>query len=108
MPIYVYKCESCGFEKDALQKITDAPLNTCPHCHNETFKKQVTASSFQLKGSGWYATDFKGTPTPNSISETVSESSTDSPTAIAPVGTASTQETPPAKPAAASTVSVKE
>ncbi len=60
MPIYAYKCESCGFAKDVLQKMSDAPLETCPHCAKPSFKKQVTAAGFQLKGSGWYATDFKG------------------------------------------------
>jgi putative FmdB family regulatory protein len=60
MPIYAYKCESCGFAKDVLQKISDAPLQECPTCGKPTFKKQLTAAGFQLKGSGWYATDFKG------------------------------------------------
>ena len=56
----IYKCESCGFAKDVLQKISDQPLVQCPSCQADTFKKQVTAAGFQLKGSGWYATDFKG------------------------------------------------
>ena len=60
MPIYAYKCESCGFSKDVLQKMSDAPLSDCPKCGGGTFKKQLTAAGFQLKGSGWYATDFKG------------------------------------------------
>ena len=60
MPIYAYKCESCGFAKDVLQKMSDAPLTECPGCHAPAFKKQLTAAGFQLKGSGWYATDFKG------------------------------------------------
>ncbi len=60
MPIYAYKCESCGHSKDVLQKISDAPLTECPACGKATFSKQVTAAGFQLKGSGWYATDFKG------------------------------------------------
>ena len=60
MPIYAYRCESCGFEKDALQKMSDAPLTHCPQCGKETFVKQVTAAGFQLKGSGWYGTDFRG------------------------------------------------
>ena len=66
MPIYAYKCESCGFAKDVLQKITDAPLSVCPTCGAAAFKKQVTAAGFQLKGSGWYATDFKGSAVPAS------------------------------------------
>jgi putative FmdB family regulatory protein len=60
MPIYAYKCDSCGFAKDVLQKMSDAPLEVCPSCSQPSFKKQVTAAGFQLKGSGWYATDFKG------------------------------------------------
>ena len=60
MPIYAYKCESCGHSKDVLQKVSDAPLSECPACGKPTFSKQVTAAGFQLKGSGWYATDFKG------------------------------------------------
>jgi putative FmdB family regulatory protein len=60
MPIYAYKCSACGHEKDVLQKISDAPLTVCPACGAEAFAKQLTAAGFQLKGSGWYATDFKG------------------------------------------------
>jgi putative FmdB family regulatory protein len=60
MPIYAYKCGSCGHAKDVLQKISDAPLTDCPECGKPTFSKQLTAAGFQLKGSGWYATDFKG------------------------------------------------
>ena len=60
MPIYAYKWGSCGHAKDVLQKMSDAPLTVCPHCGAETFSKQLTAAGFQLKGSGWYATDFKG------------------------------------------------
>jgi putative FmdB family regulatory protein len=60
MPIYAYKCTSCGFAKDVLQKMSDSPLADCPACGASTLKKQLTAAGFQLKGSGWYATDFKG------------------------------------------------
>ena len=60
MPIYAYKCESCGFAKDVLQKISDDPLSDCPQCGKASFQKQVTAAGFQLKGSGWYVTDFRG------------------------------------------------
>ena len=60
MPIYAYKCESCGHAKDVLQKISDAPLTDCPACDQASFSKQLTAAGFQLKGSGWYATDFRG------------------------------------------------
>ena len=60
MPIYAYRCESCGHAKDVLQKISDPLLTVCPACNAETFKKQLTAAGFQLKGSGWYVTDFRG------------------------------------------------
>jgi putative FmdB family regulatory protein len=59
MPIYAYKCESCGHAKDVLQKMSDAPLVDCPQCGAATFKKQLTSAGFQLKGSGWYVTDFR-------------------------------------------------
>jgi len=60
MPIYAYKCESCGHRQDVLQKVSDPVLSTCPACSAPRFVKQVTAAGFQLKGSGWYATDFRG------------------------------------------------
>lgn len=60
MPIYAYKCGSCGHAKDVLQKISDAPLSVCPACGADAFSKQITAAGFQLKGSGWYVTDFRG------------------------------------------------
>lgn len=59
MPIYAYKCTACGQQKDALQKVSDAPLTDCPSCGAPALTKQVTAAGFQLKGNGWYATDFK-------------------------------------------------
>ncbi|CAN5575086.1 hypothetical protein BH09PSE5_BH09PSE5_17080 [soil metagenome] len=59
MPIYAYRCESCGHAQDVLQKISDPLLTVCPVCGKETYKKQVTAAGFQLKGSGWYVTDFR-------------------------------------------------
>ncbi len=60
MPIYAYKCDACGHAKDVLQKMSDAPLTECPVCGAPKFSKQLTAPGFQLKGTGWYATDFKG------------------------------------------------
>jgi putative FmdB family regulatory protein len=60
MPIYAYKCGSCGHAKDVLQKISDPALSVCPACGAEQFAKQITAAGFQLKGSGWYVTDFRG------------------------------------------------
>jgi putative FmdB family regulatory protein len=59
MPIYAYKCGACGFAKDVLQKMSDAPLTECPSCGASAFTKQLTAAGFQLKGSGWYVTDFR-------------------------------------------------
>ncbi len=70
MPIYAYRCETCGFTKDVLQKLSDPVLQQCPSCHADTFKRQLTAPGFQLKGSGWYATDFKSKNTPTAKSET--------------------------------------
>lgn len=62
MPIYAYKCSSCGHAEDVMQKMSDAPLTTCPACGQETFAKQLSAAGFQLKGNGYYATDFKNKP----------------------------------------------
>lgn len=59
MPIYAYRCAACGHSRDVLQKMSDAPLVTCPACGAEQFQKQLTAAGFQLKGSGWYVTDFR-------------------------------------------------
>lgn len=60
MPIYAYKCTACGHTADEMQKVSDAPLTTCPACGQPAYAKQLTAAGFALKGSGWYATDFKG------------------------------------------------
>jgi putative FmdB family regulatory protein len=59
MPIYEYRCSECGFQKEYLQKLSDAPLKVCPECGKSTFGKMVTAAGFQLKGTGWYVTDFR-------------------------------------------------
>lgn len=59
MPIYEYRCTSCGHELEALQKLSDAPLTECPACHRAALQKKVSAAGFQLKGSGWYVTDFR-------------------------------------------------
>ena len=59
MPIYEYRCTSCGHELEALQKLSDAPLTDCPACHRAALAKKVSAAGFQLKGSGWYVTDFR-------------------------------------------------
>lgn len=60
MPIYEYRCPSCGFQKEHLQRMSDEPLSVCPSCGTAGYAKQLSAAGFQLKGSGWYATDFKG------------------------------------------------
>ncbi|QRM18828.1 zinc ribbon domain-containing protein [Dechloromonas sp. TW-R-39-2] len=60
MPIYEYRCDSCGAQKEHLQKMSDPQLTTCPACGKESYSKLLSAAGFQLKGSGWYATDFKG------------------------------------------------
>lgn len=102
MPIYAYRCESCGFAKDVLQKVSDAPLTDCPSCAKSTFKKQLTAAGFQLKGTGWYVTDFRngsgGTSAPPTAPAAGAEkpaASSDSGAASSPAGsTAATPATP--------------
>ena len=61
MPIYEYRCQVCGHQDEHLQKVCERPLSKCPACGKKSYKKQLTAAGFQLKGSGWYATDFKST-----------------------------------------------
>ena len=116
MPIYAYRCESCGFAKDVLQKISDPVLTDCPECGQAKFQKQVTAAGFQLKGSGWYVTDFRdgkgGKPAGGSESTSEDEakpaaaSDAAAPTApaqpaAAPASTAAPAAAPSAAPAAA-------
>jgi putative FmdB family regulatory protein len=60
MPIYEYRCEACGHQGEHLQKVSDAPLTKCPECGKAKYRKQLSAAGFQLKGTGWYATDFRG------------------------------------------------
>ena len=59
MPIYEYRCDACGHQEEFLQRVSEPPLTECPVCHKPTFSKMLSAAGFQLKGSGWYATDFK-------------------------------------------------
>ncbi|MES2509579.1 MAG: FmdB family zinc ribbon protein [Pseudomonadota bacterium] len=111
MPIYAYKCESCGFAKDVLQKMSDAPLSVCPKCGAPAFTKQVTAAGFQLKGSGWYVTDFRGgstagAPAPSgqgdsSSSGTAKASDSASPSTPAPAAASAPSPAPAAAPAPA-------
>jgi putative FmdB family regulatory protein len=84
MPIYEYRCTSCGFEQEYLRKVNATPLTECPQCGKPTFAKQLSAAGFQLKGSGWYATDFKNNGSkakdskPDSKPETNSDTKPDS------------------------------
>ncbi|WP_373990234.1 FmdB family zinc ribbon protein [Duganella sp. BuS-21] len=88
MPIYAYRCEACGFAKDVLQKMSDPQLTVCPECGKESFKKQVTAAGFQLKGSGWYVTDFRG-GTPPATGTTTAPAKSDAAPSAAPKPTPS-------------------
>jgi putative FmdB family regulatory protein len=94
MPIYAYRCEACGFAKDVLQKMSDDALTVCPSCNKDSFRKQLTAAGFQLKGAGWYVTDFRGngSGSANSVGATG--------TGLA-ASEGSTANTPPSAPAAA-------
>jgi putative FmdB family regulatory protein len=96
MPIYAYKCESCGHRQDVLQKVSDPALQTCPACGASSFAKQVTAAGFQLKGSGWYVTDFRG----GNKAAPADDAEAKKPAAEAP-STADTPATAPAASAAA-------
>jgi putative FmdB family regulatory protein len=108
MPIYAYKCESCGHAKDVLQKMSDDPLTVCPACGQSSFKKQLTAAGFQLKGSGWYVTDFRegskpaATPPGEGAAAAPAKPAGDAATAPAPAPAAAPAAAPapaPAKPA---------
>ena len=78
MPIYEYRCSACGHQEDHLQKVGEAPLTKCPACGRKKFEKQLTAAGFHLKGSGWYATDFKGGKKPEAAKpEAKAESKTE-------------------------------
>jgi putative FmdB family regulatory protein len=108
MPIYAYRCQDCGHAVEVLQKISDAPLTECPACRRPGLVKQVTAAGFQLKGSGWYATDFKDNGTKPKVAKgegapASTEAKPDgSKTTESPPGGA---KTPEAAPAAAPTPS---
>ena len=78
MPIYEYRCSECGHQDEFLLKLSDPPLSVCPACGKSTFQKQLSAAGFQLKGSGWYATDFKsGSKKPEAKTESKTESKTE-------------------------------
>jgi len=100
MPIYAYRCDECGFAKDVLQKISDDPLTECPSCGKSAFKKQVTAAGFQLKGSGWYVTDFRGGTGSAATTGTAAPAGASADTASTPAAPAVSPA--PAAPAASS------
>jgi putative FmdB family regulatory protein len=106
MPIYAYRCAHCGHEKDVLRKLSDAPLTQCPACGKDTFSKQVTAAGFQLKGSGWYVTDFRGgnsgNGAPNAPAAKSDDASSSSANADNPAGPASSNASDSATPASTS------
>jgi putative FmdB family regulatory protein len=93
MPIYAYRCAACGHSRDVLQKLSDTPLTVCPACNAEQFSKQITAAGFQLKGSGWYATDFRN----GGAAAPAAPAAADAGTPAAPAG----KDTPPAAASAA-------
>ena len=97
MPIYAYKCDACGHAKDVLQKMSDATLTDCPVCGAPKFNKQLTAPGFQLKGTGWYATDFKGGAAAGAAASTAAGSD-----AVAAPADASSPSTPSSTPDASS------
>ena len=97
MPIYGYRCAECGEEHDALQKVSEPPLTVCPACGKPALQKQLSAAGFQLKGSGWYATDFKASakkPAEKKTekSETKTESKSDTKTESKPASTSTTTD----------------
>ena len=94
MPIYAYRCGSCGHAKDVLQKLSDPVLTTCPACGAEAFSKQVTAAGFQLKGSGWYATDFRGGSSAAAASTAPATGEASAPAAATDSSAASSSSTP--------------
>jgi len=89
MPIYAYRCGSCGHQKDVLQKISAAPLTVCPACGQSAFSKQITAAGFQLKGGGWYETDFKSKAGAGAASAGSAGSAASSPAPSAPAAESS-------------------
>lgn len=101
MPIYSYKCESCGFSKDVLQKISDEPLTVCPSCGAASFAKQVTAAGFRLKGTGWYVTDFRNEGSGASAKEPSAASDGSAAESPAPAASPAPAPAPAAAPAPA-------
>ena len=102
MPIYAYRCAECGFAKDVLQKISDPVLTVCLACGKTSFKKQLTAAGFQLKGTGWYATDFRGGAAPATAAASGSADDAGTPAAAPASGDAKPAAAAPAAAPAAS------
>ena len=98
MPIYAYRCDECGFAKDVLQKISDPVLTVCPSCNKSSFKKQVTAAGFQLKGTGWYVTDFRGGSAPATGAAPSTDGSSSSGSAASAPAAPAAAATPAATP----------
>jgi putative FmdB family regulatory protein len=112
MPIYEYRCGACGFQKEFLQRLNEKPLTVCPECGKRSFNKMVTAAGFQLKGTGWYATDFRGGTKPaadsgNSGSKTAdtkaAEAKTDKPAAEKTAKDSAKKSAPAGKASASTT-----
>lgn len=78
MPIYEYVCDDCGFKKDIIQKMSDAPLKDCPSCEAVAFRKRISAGGFRLSGTGWYETDFKTGTKKNLVEKSSSSTPTES------------------------------
>lgn len=100
MPIYAYRCDECGFAKDVLQKISDPVLTVCPSCGKSSYKKQVTAAGFQLKGTGWYVTDFRGGSAPATGTAPASDSGSSAASASGSAGSSSAAPAAAAAPSA--------
>jgi putative FmdB family regulatory protein len=99
MPIYEYRCGACGFQKEFLQRLNDKPLAVCPECGKRAFNKMVTAAGFQLKGTGWYATDFRGGAKSTTASDGSDAKPSDAKTADVKTGDAKTTDAKAEKPA---------
>lgn len=105
MPIYEYRCDACGHDHEAIRKFSDAPLTTCPACGKEALVKKVSAAGFQLKGSGWYQTDFRGgskppAALPDKSDATASEPKSGSESKSSDAAPAAAADAPAAKPEA--------
>jgi len=96
MPIYVYRCGACGYQKEFLKRLSDAPLTDCPECGKRAFNKLVTAAGFHLKGTGWYATDFKNSGTKPAAKTDKADTTKDKP-AVTQDKPAATQDKPAEK-----------